>query len=112
MRMQNRLDHGLQPNALTHDLIAARDMAAQAHRSCVWHPHLWQEPASIKAGEHGRVDHVCLDPRLGNQMHLPRIGDDDAADERCHRLPNGLGMPVASTTIWSSCVSLAANAAK
>jgi hypothetical protein len=93
MRMQDRLDHRLQADALTHYLIAPGHLPAEAHRLLIQHPHLRQEPAGVQSGEDRGVDDVGLDPRLGNEMHLSRIGADYAADKRRHRLNDRLGAP-------------------
>lgn len=90
--VQNGLDHRLQADSLSHDLIAPRHLPTKAHRLWVRHPHLGQEPARVQASEHGCVDYVGLDPRLRDQMHLTRVGDDDTADERCDRLNDRLGV--------------------
>ena len=40
----------------------------------------WEQPTPGQAGENRCVDTAVLDPRLGDQMHLPRVGDDQPAD--------------------------------
>lgn len=75
--MQDRLDHGSHAYTLTPDLVAPRDLPAQAHRILTGFPHLGHELARIQASEDRRIDDARLNPRLGNEMHLRWGGDDD-----------------------------------
>lgn len=72
------------------DLVAPRDLPTQAHRLLIGHPSLGHEPACIHASEDRGIDDARLDPRLDNEMHLPRVGDDEPANERRNRLRNYL----------------------
>ena len=80
VRVQDRLDDRLQPRPLTDDLIAARDLPPQRQGALVRHPDLRQEAAGVEPRQHGRVDDIGLDARLGDQTHLARIGDHDPPD--------------------------------
>ena len=46
----------------------------------VRHPDLRQEAACVQPRQHGRVNDIGLDARLGDQTHLARIGDRDPTD--------------------------------
>ncbi|CAO4149463.1 hypothetical protein GPNCGGLF_LOCUS3157 [Methylorubrum aminovorans] len=92
MRMQDRLHHRLQPRPLQDDLGAACDLAPERKRCLVRDPDLRQKATGIEPRQHGRVDDVGLDPRLGDQPHLARVGDHHPADMRPDHLRDRAGV--------------------
>ena len=84
--MQDRLDLVLQPRALTDDMRAARDLAAQGVRRVVGQPHRRQVVGGQQLREHGGVDLVGLDLRLGDRAGLLRIGDHHPRDPPLQQL--------------------------
>lgn len=43
---------------------SGRNLAPEQEDDLVWDPDLWREAAGVEASQHGRIDHVGLDPRL------------------------------------------------
>ena len=84
--MQDRLDLVLQPRALTDDVRAPGDLAAQRVRRVVRKPHAWQVVRGQQLGEHRGVDLVGLDLRLGDRPSLLRVGDHYPRDTRLEQL--------------------------
>ena len=80
MGMQDRLYDRLQSRPLPHDLGPARDLPAQPEGGLVRDPDLRKEAAGVEACQHCRIDHVGLDPRLGDEPHLAGICDHDPTD--------------------------------
>jgi hypothetical protein len=61
----------------------------QHERGLVGNPDLRQKAACIEPGQHGCVDDVGLDPRLGDQPDLARVGDHHPPDMRPDYLGHG-----------------------
>jgi hypothetical protein len=82
VRGQYRVDLVLKAGALTHDLRPASDLPTQRLGAIISDPDLGQEAARVELREHSRVDLVSLDPRLRDQTHLQRVGDDHPSHVR------------------------------
>jgi len=58
MRVQDRLDDGLEPNAALHQLVPARDLTPAGKGHLVRDPDLRQEAGGIEPGKNPCVDLV------------------------------------------------------
>jgi len=87
MGMQDRLYDVLQTGALAYDLIAPGHLPAERLGRLVGYPGLGQKAAGMQPGQHRRVDLVGLDPGVGDETHLPCVGDNHA----CHMGTKTLG---------------------
>ena len=72
----------LDPCPVPDDLIAPRHQAAHALGRRVRRPDLRQKPGRMQARQGARVDLVGLHVRMGDRLHLQRVGDDHPRHER------------------------------
>lgn len=73
----------LDPRPMPHDLVAAGDKSAQPFRGRVRRPDLRQVADCMQARQRRRIDLVGLDMRMGDRLHLQRIGDHHTSDVGC-----------------------------
>jgi hypothetical protein len=90
--MQDGLQHGLQPSALAHDLVAPRHLSAQRQRRLVRYPNFGQEAAHAEPGQDSGVDDIRFDPGFGDQPDLTRISNHHSTDMLGRHLGNRRGV--------------------
>ena len=82
MRLQDGMHLVLDPRAMPNDLVAARHQTTQALGVGVGQPNLRQEVRRPQRRQHAGVDLVGLDVRMGDRLHLQRVGHDHSRDIR------------------------------
>ncbi|GHE06075.1 hypothetical protein GCM10008024_39290 [Allgaiera indica] len=96
MRMKDGMHLVLDPGPVPHNLIAARDKSAHPLRCRIRGPDLRQVTGGMQARQRRGVDLVGRHVRMGDRLHLQRIGDHHSRDVGrqhagdCHAVPRRL----------------------